>query len=38
MKFIEDQYNNHKIESLSNQKLADMHANAEYYMDYKDVL
>jgi putative phage-type endonuclease len=38
MKFIEDHYNNHKIESLSNQKLADLHANAEYYMDYKDVL
>lgn len=38
MKFIEDHYNNHKIELLNNQKLSDLHANPEYYMDYRDVL
>jgi len=38
MKFIEDHYNNHKIELYNNQKLTDLHANAEYYMNYKDVL
>lgn len=38
MKFIEDHYNNHKIDLYNSQKLKDMHANAEYYMNYKDVL
>lgn len=38
MKFIEDHYNNHKINILSSMKLSELHANAEYFMDYKDVL